>query len=185
MRGSFRPKGGRGDTLVAFPIADTRTVCDCRAMRTIWSIRAAAAILGASLLVSNASGLTTVCSKPHRAGVKRIASLSIPWAKVPSLKSWLEQHSEKSFGMSLSSVESGQDGKPFDKETLILQSPKVSVIIIIEAKSGGSTARASVERTCINDAFEPWPPYWHRFLIDMKAAGFVFAEKRTSALGQP
>jgi hypothetical protein len=141
--------------------------------------------MGASLLASNASGTTTVCSKPHRAGVKRIASLSIPWAKVPSLKSWLEQNSEKSFGMSLSYVESGRDGEPFDKETLILQSPEVSVNIIIVAERGSATARATVERTCINDAFEPWPPYWHRFLSGMKAAGFAFAEKRTSASAQP
>ena len=146
-------------------------------MRSIRSIiGAATAMVAGALLASTASGTTTFCSNPHRAGIKRAASLAIPWDKVPALKSWLDQHSEKSVGMSLSSVESGQTGKPFDKETLILQSPKVSVAIYIVAKGGSSTAHVTLERTCINDAFEPWPPYWQRFVSGVKAAGFAFAE---------
>lgn len=139
-------------------------------------IGAATAVAGAALLAGTASGTTTFCSNPQRAGIKRAASLAIPWDKVPTLKSWLDQHSEKSVGMSLSSVESGQTGKPFDKETLILQSPKVSVAIHIVARGGSSTAHVTLERTCINDAFEPWPPYWHRFVSSMKVAGFALAE---------
>ena len=145
-------------------------------MRSIDITRAAAAVIGSALLASTASGTTTFCSNPHRAGIKRVAILTIPWGKVPALKSWLDQHSEKSIRMSLSSVESGQTGKPFDEETLILQSPKVSVAIQIVAKRGSLTAHATLERTCINDAFERWPPYWRRFVSSTKAAGFAFAE---------
>ncbi|MGI8405688.1 MAG: hypothetical protein ACR2OE_13165 [Thermomicrobiales bacterium] len=146
-------------------------------MRSITSIIGAAiAVLSVAVFASAASGTTTRCSNPQRAGIKRTASLAVPWRKVPALKSWLDQYSEKAVGMALGSVESGQTGKPFDKETLILQSPKVSVAIYIVAKFGDSSAHVTLERTCINDAFEPWPPFWRRFVSSIKAAGYAIAE---------
>ena len=140
------------------------------------SIAVAIGVTALVLIVSAASGTTTFCSNPQRAGSKRAASLSLPWVKVPALKSWLDKSSDKAIGMSLSSVESGQTGRPFDKETLILQSHKASVSIYIVAHSGSQMAHITLERTCINDAFEAWPPYWRRFMTSMKAAGYLISK---------
>ena len=59
------------------------------------------------------------------------------------------------------------------KKTIILQSPKVSANIEITARSGSTTAKVNVNRTCINDALEPWLPFWKRFRAAMKSRGYA------------
>jgi hypothetical protein len=97
----------------------------------------------------------------------------LPWSKLEELSRWLEASSDRELGMSFSSVGSGTEAQPISKQAIILQSPKVSVAIEIRALRRSRIAKVTVERTCINDALEPWLPFWRRFREVMKIRGFV------------
>jgi hypothetical protein len=138
--------------------------------------RKALMVVGAVALVAPiraANGTSTICSNPTRAGIKAEATMPLQWTKVEELSRWLAGSSEKALGMSYSSVSSGLVNKPITARTIILQSPKVSVNIHVTARSGSRTAKVTVNRTCYNDALEPWLPYWKRFQKVMRSRGYA------------
>ena len=143
-------------------------------MRHIGKTSFLVAVVALFVQMNAAHGTRTVCSHPKRAGVRAVATIPLPWSKVTELHEWLEASSETNLGMSFSSV-GVADGPnlPLKEQTIILQSPKVSVNIEITAKSGNSVAKVVVNRTCYNDDLEPWLPYWHRFRTALRLHGYV------------
>lgn len=66
---------------------------------------------------------------------------------------------------------SDQSGK-IEHQTLGLQSPHVSVSIKAKWQPGQRFAALTVERTCYNDALEPWRGYWWGVVNRLEKAGY-------------
>ncbi|KTE08919.1 hypothetical protein ATE71_13425 [Sphingopyxis sp. H115] len=97
--------------------------------------------------------------------------MALPTRDIEALEQRFELVAPK-IGMTTWGV-AGDDGRGIRDVTLGLQSPKVSVSITAEWRTGQKAAFLQVERTCINDALEPWQPYWKHFLSELREAGYV------------
>jgi len=75
--------------------------------------------------------------------------------------------------MSVSHVggEDPYERPPLQSSDLILQSPDVSVAIMIRSTNRSNLARISVERTCYYDSQVPWRPYWRALTRFLQTAG--------------
>lgn len=127
-------------------------------MRTLLAITTLALALTAA---APASALETMCSNPSRARVLAHMSLSIPEGDEPAFAERMRQFRSRST-MSYAEVDAA-DGNVWRSRTIIFQSPEVSVVIHVRTRRGSDTARVEIERTCINDALEPWRPFWSDF----------------------
>lgn len=154
------------------PIADVRETGNPVAMLSVRLASLLSRVLVvATLLPTHAQAISTRCSNPQREGMRGSGTIKLAWSELPKFDAWL-QRSERTLGMSYSSVESGLTGQPFRKKTIILQSAKSSVVIDVVARRTSALAEVTVKRTCFDDSLEPWRPYWRRFRAMTAAQGY-------------
>ena len=122
-------------------------------------------------IASDAHATSTSCSNPKRARVLATAQVALPTRNIEALERRFGLVAPK-IGMTTWGVE-GNDGRGIRDVTLGLQSPKVSVSITAEWRTGRNAAVLQVERTCINDSLEPWQGYWKNFLSELRKAGYA------------
>jgi hypothetical protein len=127
--------------------------------------------IAVALIAPEARATSTTCSNPKREQVLATARVALPTRNIEALEQRFELLAPK-IGMTTWGV-AGDDGRGIRDVTLGLQSPKVSVGITAEWRTGQKAALLQVERTCINDALEPWQPYWKHFLSELREAGYV------------
>ena len=126
------------------------------------------------LLPPNAGATTTVCSNPARAGVRAQMSVRLPVGGAAQLEDRVGAFAERQLGMSVGAVAFEDPGERpvLRTRNLILQSPQVSVAIEIRTSNRNNRAMITVERTCINDAWEPWRPYWRDLQNFLRTNGY-------------
>ena len=124
---------------------------------------------------SPTSGLASICSNGQQDTIRRTAHFTLGWSKAQILGSSLKRSSVKSFGMSYSWVVSRRSG-PFDLLILKLSSPKDTFVIEITEQRNNPVAKISLKQTCVGSVLEPWPPYWRRFLKNMRTSGYPVKE---------
>lgn len=133
-------------------------------------IKTAAAGMLVLLTAQSVAGTELVCSNPSREKVLQTATIVLPTGNIGLLKRRFEKLAGP-LGMTTWGTVLSERGA-VESQTLGLQSPKVSVSISANWKSGQRFARAKVERTCFTDDLEPWKGYWSRFLAGLRASGF-------------
>lgn len=58
------------------------------------------------------------------------------------------------------------------RQTLAMQSPKVSVSAEARWEAGQLRVPLVIRRTCINDALEPWRGYWSNLVRELRKRGY-------------
>jgi hypothetical protein len=139
---------------------------------SLWPIIA----LAAAGLAPSAHAQTivdTICSDPSRETIYEKLAFRLPPGGETILRADLERFARQA-GLSPGGV--GMDD-PHDPAAhsyeVILQSPQVSVGIIVMMAARSPDAYAYVARSCITDALEPWEPYWARFRAFVAAQNYA------------
>lgn len=101
-------------------------------------------------------------------------SLELSDGGAAELEGQIKAIAKTRLGMSAgaSSYEDSYKTPPLSGRDLILQSPDVSVAILIETTNRDNRARISVQRTCYYDAQVPWQPYWRALSRFLRASGY-------------
>jgi len=128
------------------------------------------AVLAVSL-PSQSIALSTVCSHPKRARTLSAATIALPTGDTRPLERRFDVIAKRIGMLPWGSALSDANGK-IERQTIGLQSPKVSVSIEARWQSGQKYATLRVRRTCINDALEPWHGYWRTLLQELKRSGY-------------
>lgn len=138
--------------------------------RKAMSVRMMVGAAVLALCVTQAAAYTSDCSNPKRARTLATAIIALPDDDITKLKATFDTLSPR-VGMGMWSV-GVEDGGRIVKQTLGLQSPKVSVSITADWKLGQRNALLKVERTCITDDLEPWAGYWKKVRIELGQASY-------------
>ena len=119
-----------------------------------------------------ALGMSTVCRNPSRERALAAASIKLPRDDIHALERRMEKVGKgirmETWGTALSD----RFGR-IERQTLGLQSRKVSVSIRAKWQPGHKAADVQIWRTCINDDLEPWRGYWRGFVQALRRAGYT------------
>lgn len=114
---------------------------------------------------------STICSDPSRAKVLDRGTISLPQDDVKALERAMFAAAPR-INMTTWAVVGSQGDGEISSHNIGLQSPEVSVAIDAIWEPGWKHAKITIERTCYDDALEPWEGLWSSFLREMKEAGY-------------
>ncbi|WP_292965723.1 hypothetical protein [Novosphingobium sp. UBA1939] len=122
-------------------------------------------------VASEPSGaMTTFCSHPTRERVLARATIDFPEISPRKLERSFDAIAKR-IGMSpWGSGLLDSHGKTL-RQTVAMQSPKVSVSAEARWEVGQLRVPLVIRRTCINDVLEPWHGYWSNLIREIRKSG--------------
>lgn len=126
-----------------------------------------------------AEATSTICSNPKRERVLASAVIRLPSDNIQALERRFAIAAPRIDMESWGTALNNRSGK-VERQTLGLQSPRVSVSIEADWRPGQNAATLRLRRTCINDAIEPWRGYWWGLVSELETAGYTVTPAPTN-----
>lgn len=151
------------------PVADNRKPASLSPMKLVRTILI---VTLATLPSVPVQATSTVCSNPRRERVLASAVVRLPTDNIQALERSFDI-AGRGIGMSPWGTSLLDRHGRVERQTLGLQSPRVSVSVRAKWRPGQRAADVEIWRTCINDASEPWRGYWWGLVNALESAGYT------------